>query len=83
MRNRGHCQRCGPLVVYNEDNGIVKAFRNLPGVEQVNVRRLNLLQLASGGHLGCFIIWTEGAFALLDEVFGTFNKFSVHKKDYQ
>ncbi|KAJ3860716.1 ribosomal protein L4, partial [Lentinula novae-zelandiae] len=33
LRNRRHRQRRGPLVVYNEDNGIVKAFRNLPGVE--------------------------------------------------
>jgi len=82
MRNRRHRQRRGPLVVYNEDKGIVKAFRNLPGVEIVNVRRLNLLQLAPGGHLGRFIIWTEGAFGLLDEVFGTFDKASVYKKDY-
>ncbi|TFY83417.1 hypothetical protein EWM64_g605 [Hericium alpestre] len=82
LRNRRHRQRRGPLVVYNEDNGIVKAFRNLPGVELVNVRRLNLLQLAPGGHVGRFIIWTEGAFAALDEVFGTFDKASVLKKDY-
>ncbi|KZT39108.1 hypothetical protein SISSUDRAFT_1046016 [Sistotremastrum suecicum HHB10207 ss-3] len=82
LRNRRHRQRRGPLVVYNEDNGIVKAFRNLPGVELVNVRRLNLLQLAPGGHLGRFVIWTEGAFALLDEVYGTFDKPSTLKKDY-
>ena len=82
LRNRRHRQRRGPLVVYNEDAGIVKAFRNLPGVELVNVRRLNLLQLAPGGHLGRFVIWTEAAFALLDEVFGTFDKASVYKKDY-
>jgi large subunit ribosomal protein L4e len=82
MRNRRHRQRRGPLVVYNEDCGIVKAFRNLPGVEVVNVRRLNLLQLAPGGHIGRFVIWTEGAFALLDEVFGTFDKAAVYKKDY-
>ncbi|KAL4256497.1 Large ribosomal subunit protein uL4B [Pleurotus pulmonarius] len=82
LRNRRHRQRRGPLVVYNEDNGIVKAFRNLPGVELVNVRRLNLLQLAPGGHLGRFVIWTEGAFGLLDEVYGTFDKASVYKKDY-
>jgi hypothetical protein len=82
MRNRRHRQRRGPLVVYNEDNGIVKAFRNLPGVELVNVRRLNILQLAPGGHLGRFVIWTEAAFGLLDEVFGTFDKVSTHKKDY-
>ena len=82
LRNRRHRQRRGPLVVYNEDNGIVKAFRNLPGVELVNVRRLNLLQLAPGGHLGRFVIWTHSAFGLLDEVYGTFEKPSLHKKDY-
>ena len=82
IRGRRYRQRRGPLIVYNEDNGIVKAFRNLPGVEVVNVRRLNLLQLAPGGHLGRFVVWTEGAFGLLDEVFGTFDKASVYKKDY-
>jgi len=82
MRGRRHRQRRGPLIVYGEDKGIVKAFRNLPGVEVASVKALNLLQLAPGGHLGRFIIWTESAFALLDEVFGTFDKVSVHKKDY-
>ena len=82
MRNRRHRQRRGPLVVYNENNGIVQAFRNLPGVELVAVTRLNLLQLAPGGHLGRFVIWTEGAFARLDEVFGTFDKAAVLKTDY-
>ena len=82
MRGRRHRQRRGPLIVYNEDKGVVKAFRNLPGVEIVNVKRLNLLQLAPGGHIGRFVIWTEGAFSLLDEVFGTFEKAAVYKKDY-
>ncbi|PAV16323.1 60S ribosomal L4 L1 L2 [Pyrrhoderma noxium] len=82
LRNRRHRQRRGPLVVYSEDNGIVRAFRNLPGVELVNVTRLNLLQLAPGGHLGRFVIWTESAFAKLDEVFGTFETPAAIKKDY-
>jgi large subunit ribosomal protein L4e len=82
LRNRRHRQRRGPLIVYAEDNGISRAFRNLPGVEVVNVTRLNLLQLAPGGHLGRFVIWTEGAFALLDQVFGTTDKASTFKKDY-
>ncbi|SCZ88288.1 BZ3500_MvSof-1268-A1-R1_Chr10-2g02907 [Microbotryum saponariae] len=81
-RNRKHRQRRGPLIVYNEDKGIVKAFRNIPGVETANVRSLNLLQLAPGGHLGRFVIWTEGAFAQLDEVFGTYEKASTLKKGY-
>ncbi|ORX52812.1 hypothetical protein DM01DRAFT_1336591 [Hesseltinella vesiculosa] len=82
LRNRRHRQRRGPLVIYNEDNGITAAFRNIPGVELANVRRLNLLQLAPGGHLGRFVIWTQGAFQLLDDVYGTYEKASSLKKDY-
>ncbi|KAF9981529.1 hypothetical protein BGZ65_003830 [Modicella reniformis] len=70
------------VVVYAEDNGIVKAFRNIPGVEVANVRALNLLQLAPGGHMGRFIIWTQSAFALLDQIYGTYRKPSALKKDY-
>lgn len=31
MRNRRRIQRRGPCIIYNEDNGIIKAFRNIPG----------------------------------------------------
>ena len=30
MRNRRRIQRRGPCIIYNEDNGIIKAFRNIP-----------------------------------------------------
>lgn len=83
MRGRRHRQRRGPLIIYNEDKGIGKAFRNIPGVEVASVHRLNLLQLAPGGHLGRFVIWTQSAFAALDEVFGTYEKPSALKKDYR
>lgn len=69
MRNRRFTQRRGPLVVYNEDNGIVQAFRNLPGVELSQVSRLNLLQLAPGGHVGRFIIFTQSAFTALSDIY--------------
>lgn len=82
-RNRRHRQRRGPLIIYNEDKGITRAFRNIPGVEVVNVDRLNLLQLAPGGHLGRFVIWTAGAFAKLDDLYGTFDKPATLKKDYR
>jgi len=82
MRDRRYTMRRGPLVVYNEDNGIVQAFRNLPGVELCQVERLNLLQLAPGGHMGRFIIWTEAAFGRLDEIWGTQRRVSSHKKNY-
>ena len=39
------CSAQGPLVVFANDNGITKAFRNLPGVEVSSVDSLNLLQV--------------------------------------
>jgi large subunit ribosomal protein L4e len=71
MRNRRFVERRGPLVVYAKDGGISRAFRNIPGVELADVASLNLLQLAPGGHVGRFVIWTESAFAQLDGIFGT------------
>jgi large subunit ribosomal protein L4e len=81
-RNRRYVQHRGPLVVYDENGPLTRAFRNIPGVELAQVSRLNLLQLAPGGHLGRFIIWTQGAFAKLDSIYGTWNKESEQKVGY-
>jgi len=81
-RNRRYVQRRGPLLIYADDNGLVKAFRNVPGVDTCEVSRLNLLQLAPGGHLGRFIIWTKSAFERLDSLYGTPAKLSSEKSDY-
>jgi large subunit ribosomal protein L4e len=81
-RNRRWIQRVGPLVIYNKAGPLVKAFRNLPGVDVCEVSRLNLLQLAPGGHLGRFIIWTKDAFERLDSLYGTYRKPSSEKKGY-
>ena len=82
MRNRRYVMRRGPLVVYDQSEGVDRAFRNLPGVELARVDSLNLLQLAPGGHLGRFIIWTQGAFAKLDALFGTYTEKSALKAGY-
>jgi large subunit ribosomal protein L4e len=82
MRDRRHVQRRGPLVVYAEDGGVVKAFRNLPGVELAHVDSLNLLQLAPGGHLGRFVVWSESAFSKLSSIWGSTTRVSSSKKDY-
>merc|ERR1719486_75923 len=86
MRNRRHVQRRGPLVVLTEEaikQGAGKAFRNLSGVEVASVERLNLLQLAPGGHLGRFCVWSKDAFERLDSVYGTHKRKSEEKKGYQ
>jgi large subunit ribosomal protein L4e len=83
MRNRRYVLRKGPLVVYGADHGISKAFRNLPGVEVASVDALNLLQLAPGGHLGRFVIFTKSAFDRLDKIFGSTTVESEVKKGYK
>jgi len=83
MRNRRYTQRRGPLIVYNERSPLTRAFRNLPGLQMVSVTRLNLLDLAPGGHLGRFIIWTRDAFERLDSLYGTYKKPSSEKLDYR
>jgi len=83
MRNRRYVQRRGPLVVYSEDNGVTRAFRNIPGVELCSVDRLGLLTLAPGGHVGRFIIWTKSAFEKLDSIFGSSAAKSSSKKGWK
>lgn len=83
MRNRRYTLRRGPLIVYNKNEGVVRAFRNVPGVELACVHHLNLLTLAPGGQMGRFIIWTEDAFKELDNVFGTFTQASKVKSGYK
>jgi len=81
-RNRRYTQRRGPLVIYNKDKGLVKAFRNVGGVETCAVSRLNLLQLAPGGHLGRFVIWTKSAFERLESLYGTQKSAAKEKNHY-
>jgi large subunit ribosomal protein L4e len=80
LRGRRHRQRRGPLVVYDAEvdgKELVKGFRNIPGVETCPVDALNLLQLAPGGHLGRFIVWTSAAIKQLDAVYDSKKGFVV------
>merc|ERR1711922_127923 len=82
MRDRKRIMKKGPLVVYDQDQGLTKAFRNIPGVDTIQVDALNLLKLAPGGHVGRFCIWTESAFKKLDGLYGTWKKQSESKKGW-
>lgn len=82
MRNRRRIQRKGPLIIYNKDQGLTRAFRNIPGIDTICVSKLNLLKLAPGGHVGRFCIWTESAFRKLNSLYGTWQKKSSMKKNY-
>lgn len=82
MRNRRRVHRLGPLIVYSKDDGLRRAFRNIPGVDTMSVHKMNLLKLAPGGHLGRLTVWTESAFKHLNDLFGTWNEPSKVKKSY-
>jgi len=83
MRNRRYVNRRGPLIVYSENGADVeKAVRNLTGVDSCHVDRLNLLQLAPGGHVGRFVIWSKGAIEKLDALYGTYTQKSELKSNY-
>lgn len=82
MRNRRYVSRKGPLLVFAKDEGVSRAFRNIPGMELACVDRLNLLQLAPGGHMGRFIIWTQGAVGKLNSLYGSATAGSSSKKGY-
>jgi len=82
MKNGRFTFRKGPLVIYGDESPLLKrTSRNLKGVDICHVSRINLLQLAPGGHLGRFVIFTQDAFAKLDEIFGT-NTTASNKKGF-
>lgn len=82
MRNRRRVQRRGPLVIYAKKGPLLKALRNLPGVEVLHVDRLDLLKLAPGGHLGRFVIWLQDAFVRLNPLFGSYEQPSALKQGF-
>lgn len=81
-RNRRWVMKKGILIIYHEDKGLTKAFRNIPGVDLMQVDSLDILQLAPGGHLGRLVMWTEGAFERLRDLFGDDGREAV-KKGYR
>jgi large subunit ribosomal protein L4e len=81
-RNRRYVQKRGPLVVFDQKTDLVRAFRNIPGVELASVNRLNILQLAPGGHVGRFVIYVQDAFQKLEQLYGSFTKKASLKSNY-
>jgi large subunit ribosomal protein L4e len=64
-RGRKYKRNRGILLIVKDDFGIVKAARNIPGVEVINVNNLSIDKLAPGGLPGRLIIWSQSAFTEL------------------
>ena len=83
-RNRRFTMRKGPLIIYEEENcPLARAARNIPGVDTLNVHKLNILKIAPGGTLGRFLVWSSSAFGQLDRIFGTYEEKAQEKSGYQ
>lgn len=61
-RGRKYKRRKGPLIVVSEtDASVIRAARNIEGIDVVPVEKLSILHLAPGGHPGRLTIWTKKA----------------------
>jgi len=69
-RGRKMKQAVGPLIVVVENQGLVSAARNIPGVCIVTVDDLNVELLAPGAHAGRLTLWTSGAVERLGKLYG-------------
>merc|ERR1711972_7962 len=84
LRDRRHKMRRGPLFVVDEGcESLRRALRNVPGVDMLNVNRLNIRSLAPGGHLGRLCVWTQSAFTSLENHFGSGKGTACTKKGYR
>lgn len=81
MRNRRFTKRKGVLIVHTNDSDL-RAFTNIQGVDQLNVDKMSIFELAPGGHSGRLILWTESAFKKLSVIFGKINESSEVLKGF-
>jgi len=67
MRGRKYQRKKGVLIVTGGDCPLLKAAKNLPGVDAVEVKALNAELLAPGADPGRATLWTEKAVQKLTE----------------
>lgn len=67
LRGRKYKKAKSVLIITDEDRGIVKAARNLAGVDIVTLENINAEALAPGTHAGRLTVYTESAVAKLEE----------------
>jgi len=69
-RGRRIKEAVGPLLVIAENEGVIEAARNIPGVDVATLNSLNIELLAPGTHSGRLTVWTNSAFQRLETMFG-------------
>lgn len=67
-RGRKYKKRKSALIVINEDLGIKKSARNIPGIDIARLDELDIELLAPGTHAGRLTIWTKSAIENIDKI---------------
>lgn len=67
MRGRRYIGKKSVLLVVDKDDGVLKAAKNLPGVDAVLVKDLNVELLAPGCKAGRLTVWTKSALEYLGD----------------
>ena len=65
IRGRKYKKKKGPLVVVSKKCPLIRALGNVPGVNVVSVKNLNVKLLAPGAVPGRLTIWTDKAIELM------------------
>ena len=71
VRGRPFKHPVSALVIVKKRGVVDRAFRNLPGVKVVDLKSLNVNDLAPGTHPGRLTIWSESALKGVGERFGS------------
>ena len=66
-RGRKTAQKKGPIIIVGEDKGIIKAARNMAGVDVTTLGDLSVEMMAPGTHPGRLSVWTKSAVERLAE----------------
>jgi large subunit ribosomal protein L4e len=67
MRGRRYKTSKGPLLVVSEKCNAFKAVQNVPGMDVIEVNRVNAELLAPGAHAGRLTLYTQSAIQKLDK----------------
>ena len=65
-RGRKYKNKKSVLIVIKEDFGVIKASRNIPGLDVIKIENLSIANLAPGGLPGRLSLWTQSAFSELE-----------------
>ena len=69
MRGRRYKRKKGPLLIVSSPNvSLMKAARNLEGVDVKPIERLSVIHLAPGGWPARLVVWSRVAFEMIQDI---------------